>query len=107
MHAYTSIHKHAHTHKHPPPLIDTMHIHTPVSYLHHARAHTHTYTHTHTHTHTMHTHTPPAGPFELTSFALALLLVFRTDSSYGRWNEAMEIWTEGARLVVVCCQSVM
>ncbi|KAF5834518.1 Bestrophin, RFP-TM, chloride channel-domain-containing protein [Dunaliella salina] len=34
------------------------------------------------------------GPFELTSFALALLLVFRTDSSYGRWNEAMEIWTE-------------
>uniref|UniRef100_A0A7S0S479 Bestrophin homolog n=1 Tax=Chlamydomonas leiostraca TaxID=1034604 RepID=A0A7S0S479_9CHLO len=33
------------------------------------------------------------GPFELTSFALSLLLVFRTDSSYGRWLEAMNTWS--------------
>lgn len=42
---------------------------------------------------------PPSDPFELTSFALALLLVFRTDSSYGRWNEAMGVWTEGVCVV--------
>jgi hypothetical protein len=29
----------------------------------------------------------PIEPFQLTSFALSLLLVFRTNSSYGRWNE--------------------
>jgi len=34
------------------------------------------------------------GPFELTSFALSLLLVFRTDSSYGRWMEGMNTWSE-------------
>lgn len=34
------------------------------------------------------------GPFELTSFALSLLLVFRTDTSYARWNEALTTWSE-------------
>lgn len=29
----------------------------------------------------------PMEPFQLTSFALSLLLVFRTNSSYGRWYE--------------------
>lgn len=29
----------------------------------------------------------PIEPFQLTSFALSLLLVFRTNSSYGRWYE--------------------
>ncbi|MEW5303003.1 MAG: hypothetical protein WDW36_005736 [Sanguina aurantia] len=32
-------------------------------------------------------------PFELTSFALALLLVFRTDTSYSRWSEALTTWS--------------
>ncbi|CAL5219186.1 g972 [Coccomyxa viridis] len=31
-------------------------------------------------------------PFTLTSFALALLLVFRTNSSYDRWWEARRMW---------------
>ncbi|GFR39627.1 hypothetical protein Agub_g92, partial [Astrephomene gubernaculifera] len=31
-------------------------------------------------------------PFQLTSFALSLLLVFRTDASYGRWCAAMDAW---------------
>jgi predicted membrane chloride channel (bestrophin family) len=35
------------------------------------------------------------GPLELTSFALSLLLVFRTDSSYARWNDALKVWSEG------------
>ena len=40
---------------------------------------------------------PPAyleapAPLSLTSFALSLLLVFRTNTSYGRWNEARVIW---------------
>jgi predicted membrane chloride channel (bestrophin family) len=30
----------------------------------------------------------PMTAFQLTSFALSLLLVFRTNSSYGRWHEA-------------------
>lgn len=29
----------------------------------------------------------PIEPFQLTSFALSLLLVFRTNSSYARWYE--------------------
>lgn len=29
----------------------------------------------------------PIEPFQLTSFALSLLLVFRTNSSYSRWYE--------------------
>ena len=32
------------------------------------------------------------GPFSLTSFALSLLLVFRTNTSYARWDEARSIW---------------
>ncbi|PRW33726.1 UPF0187 chloroplastic [Chlorella sorokiniana] len=32
------------------------------------------------------------APFGLTSFALSLLLVFRTNSSYGRWDEARKMW---------------
>ena len=32
------------------------------------------------------------APFSLTSFALSLLLVFRTNTSYERWAEAREIW---------------
>lgn len=32
------------------------------------------------------------APLSLTSFALSLLLVFRTNTSYGRWNEARVIW---------------
>ena len=31
-------------------------------------------------------------PFSLSSFALSLLLVFRTNSSYGRWLDARKIW---------------
>eukprot|EP00884_Botryococcus_braunii_P014309 jgi/Botrbrau1/2287/Bobra.101_2s0110.1 len=34
----------------------------------------------------------PSAPFNLTSFALSLLLVFRTNTSYSRWNEARKIW---------------
>ena len=33
-----------------------------------------------------------AEPQGLTSFALSLLLVFRTNSSYGRFDEARKIW---------------
>ncbi|KAI7839791.1 hypothetical protein COHA_006590 [Chlorella ohadii] len=33
-----------------------------------------------------------SAPFSLTSFALSLLLVFRTNSSYGRWDEARKMW---------------
>ncbi|DBA73418.1 hypothetical protein WJX77_011203 [Trebouxia sp. C0004] len=32
------------------------------------------------------------APFSLTSFALSLLLVFRTNTSYARWQEARSIW---------------
>ncbi|KAI3425146.1 hypothetical protein D9Q98_008917 [Chlorella vulgaris] len=32
------------------------------------------------------------APFGLTSFALSLLLVFRTNSSYQRWDEARKMW---------------
>ncbi|KAI3434870.1 hypothetical protein D9Q98_002924 [Chlorella vulgaris] len=32
------------------------------------------------------------APFGLTSFALSLLLVFRTNSSYARWDEARKMW---------------
>ena len=32
------------------------------------------------------------APLGLTSFALSLLLVFRTNTSYARWAEAREIW---------------
>ena len=32
------------------------------------------------------------APLSLTSFALSLLLVFRTNSSYARWQEARCIW---------------
>jgi len=31
-------------------------------------------------------------PFSLSSFALSLLLVFRTNSSYNRWWEARKLW---------------
>ena len=31
-------------------------------------------------------------PINLTSFALSLLLVFRTNSSYGRFDEARKMW---------------
>lgn len=31
-------------------------------------------------------------PFNLTSFVLSLLLVFRTNASYGRWDNARKIW---------------
>mmetsp|Transcript_27920 Transcript_27920/g.38604 ORF Transcript_27920/g.38604 Transcript_27920/m.38604 type:complete len:426 (+) Transcript_27920:107-1384(+) len=34
----------------------------------------------------------PNSPFSLTAGALSLLLVFRTNSSYGRWWEARKIW---------------
>lgn len=33
-----------------------------------------------------------SGPFSSTSFALSLLLVFRTNTSYARWLEARTIW---------------
>ncbi|KAL3146980.1 hypothetical protein ABBQ38_014948 [Trebouxia sp. C0009 RCD-2024] len=32
------------------------------------------------------------APFSLTSFALSLLLVFKTETSYSRWAEARSIW---------------
>jgi len=35
----------------------------------------------------------PTLPFTLSSSALSLLLVFRTNSSYGRWTEARATWT--------------
>lgn len=31
-------------------------------------------------------------PFNLTSFALSLLLVFRTNASYARWLDARKAW---------------
>ena len=31
-------------------------------------------------------------PFNLTSFALSLLLVFRTNESFARWLDARKIW---------------
>ena len=31
-------------------------------------------------------------PFTLTSFALSLLLVFRTNASYSRWRDARMAW---------------
>jgi len=34
----------------------------------------------------------PIGPFQLSSTILGLLLVFRTNSSYSRWNEARTVW---------------
>ena len=34
----------------------------------------------------------PTAPFDLTSFALALLLVFRTNTSYDRWDKACSLW---------------
>ena len=33
-------------------------------------------------------------PFEQTSLALSLLLVFRTDASYARWMEALALWAD-------------
>jgi predicted membrane chloride channel (bestrophin family) len=35
----------------------------------------------------------PTAPFDLTSFALALLLVFRTNSSYDRFVEVTSVWS--------------
>ena len=32
------------------------------------------------------------SPFGLTSFALSLLLVFRTNASYARWLDARKTW---------------
>lgn len=34
----------------------------------------------------------PSQPFNTVSFALSLLLVFRTNTSYSRWAEARKIW---------------
>jgi len=34
----------------------------------------------------------PEGPFSISTFALSLLLVFRTNSSYDRWWEACTAW---------------
>jgi len=34
----------------------------------------------------------PSGPFNLTSSVLGLMLVFRTNTSYFRWNEARSCW---------------
>jgi hypothetical protein len=34
------------------------------------------------------------APLDVTAFALSLLLVFRTDSSYARWEEALRTWNE-------------
>jgi len=34
----------------------------------------------------------PLSPFSLTGFSLGLLLVFRTNSAYGRWWEARKLW---------------
>jgi len=39
----------------------------------------------------------PMAPFTMSSSALSLLLVFRTNASYGRWNEARQTW---GRIVV-------
>jgi len=35
----------------------------------------------------------PQAPFDLTSFALSLLLVFRTNTSYDRWLESVTVWS--------------
>ncbi len=42
-----------------------------------------------------HTHTPPSCSCSLTSFALSLLMLFKTNSSYGRWWEARTLWGSG------------
>jgi len=74
----------------------------------HARTHMHMHTHTHLHTlsHTRHSHT-----LKQMSFALSLMLVFRTNSSYARWVEARALWAvlinSGRNLVrgaVVCAR---
>ncbi|WIA30614.1 hypothetical protein OEZ86_000694 [Tetradesmus obliquus] len=49
----------------------------------------------------------PIEPFQLTSFALSLLLVFRTNSSYGRWNEGRRRF---GRITTTCrdiCRQVL
>jgi predicted membrane chloride channel (bestrophin family) len=33
-----------------------------------------------------------SGVYSLSTFALSLLLVFRTNSSYQRWNDARKLW---------------
>ncbi|KAG1661681.1 hypothetical protein FOA52_001958 [Chlamydomonas sp. UWO 241] len=38
--------------------------------------------------------TMPAFVFSVLSVALSLLMVFRTDSSYSRWTEALDTWVE-------------
>ncbi|PRW20866.1 UPF0187 chloroplastic [Chlorella sorokiniana] len=42
-------------------------------------------------------------PFQLTSFALSLLMLFRTNSSYGRWWEARTLWGSA----YITCRSIM
>ena len=48
--------------------------------------------------------------FNLTSFALSLLLVFRTNTSYSRWLDARKVWggilnrsRDLVRQVCACC----
>lgn len=36
--------------------------------------------------------TIPMVPFNLTAGTLGLLLVFRTNASYGRWDESRKLW---------------
>lgn len=45
----------------------------------------------------------PSLPFQLSSPALGLLLVFRTNASYARWSEARAVW---ARIISNCVNIV-
>ena len=49
----------------------------------------------------------PTAPFDLTSFALALLLVFRTNSSYDRWLEVATVWSGLANRARDCMRQVI
>lgn len=44
-----------------------------------------------------HTFQMPPLPITLTAQILALLLVFRTNSSYARWDEARKMWGSGKK----------
>ncbi|KAI7838066.1 hypothetical protein COHA_008149 [Chlorella ohadii] len=48
-------------------------------------------------------HTDLVVPFTITSFALSLLMLFRTNSCYGRWWEARTLWGSA----YITCRSIM
>jgi hypothetical protein len=49
----------------------------------------------------------PVEPFQLTSFALSLLLVFRTNSSYARWYEGRRAFGRITTMVRDICRQML